>query len=257
MNQQRYWNESALVLKRYSSGEKDRQIILFLKGVGKVSARARGAKNLTSPFVSRLSPLNTCQVLLYRTHNGRWTITQCETIKEFAPLVHTTKKAAIGLGMLDIIDRCTLTEHGNDSLYELATETLEKLETMIDEEKIEQLFQFFQIKTFEMLGLLPSFSHCARCHKKINLEMISDWDMLQITCNECEKYNQKRHAREKFNGGYLKLLNYIRKNTIQASLKISLNNEEREDVKKMLRALWNAQTFSLPKSFDVLESLHA
>lgn len=257
MNQQRYWNTSALVLKRYSSGEKDRQIILFLKGMGKVSARARGAKNLTSPFVSRLSPLNTCRVLMYRAHHGHWTITQCETIKEFTPQNHTTKKATIGLSMLDIIDRCSLPEHDNDFLYELATETLEKLETMIDEGKMEQLFQIFQVKVFEILGLLPSFSHCARCHKKINPETILDWDMLQITCDECEKYNQKKHAREKFNGEYLKLLNYIGKNTIQASLRISLRTDEARDLKKMLRTLWSAQTFSLPRSFDVLESLHA
>lgn len=87
--------------------------------------------------------------------------------------------------------------------------------------------------------------------------MILGWDMLQITCGECEKYNQKRHAREKFNGEYLKLLNYIEKNTVQASLKISLSTNEARVLKKILRTLWSAQTFSLPKSFDVLESLHA
>lgn len=257
MNQQRYWNESALVLKRYSAGEKDRQVIVFIKGVGKVSAKARGAKNLTSPFVSRLSPLNVCRVLMYRTSSGYWTITQCETMHEFNPSSHSTQKAMIGLTMLDIIDRCSEPEHINDPLYDVAIETLEKLESMIDEKKMEQLFDIFQVKVFEILGILPSFSHCTRCHKKIDLDKISGWDMLQIACHECEKYNPKRHARETFDKEYLKLLNYIKKNTVEASLKISLNHEEGKDMKKMIRALWNAQTFSLPKSFDVLESLRA
>ncbi len=257
MNQQRYWNESALVLKRYSAGEKDRQVILYIKGVGKISAKARGAKNLTSPFVSRLSPLNTCRVLMYRAGSGYWTITQCETLREFTPEKHSTKKAIIGLTMMDIIDRCSEPEHVNDPLYEVTIETLEKLELMIDEKKMEQLFDIFQVKIFEILGILPSFSHCTRCHQKIDPEKISGWDMLQITCHDCEKFNPKKHARETFNKEYLKLLNYLQKNTIEASLKISMDEDQNKDMKKMLRTLWNAQTFSLPKSFDVLESLHA
>lgn len=257
MNQQRYWNESALVLKRYSAGEKDRQVILFIKGVGKISAKARGAKNLTSPFVSRLSPLNVCRVLMYRTSSGHWTVTQCETIREFAPETHSTQKAMLGLTILDIIDRCSEPEHVNDPLYEVAVETLEKLASIDDEGKMEQLFNIFQVKTFEILGILPSFSHCTRCHKKIDLDKISGWDMLQITCHECEKLNPKRHARETFDKEYLKLLNYIQRNTTEASLKISLNKEQEKDVKRMIKTLWNAQTFSLPKSLDVLESLRA
>lgn len=257
MNQQRYWNESALVLKRYSAGEKDRQVILFVKGVGKISAKARGAKNLTSPFVSRLSPLNVCRVLMYRASSGYWTITQCETIREFSPSTHSTQKAMIGLTMLDIIDRCSEPEHVNDSLYEVAIDTLEKLASINNEQKMEQLFSIFQVKVFEILGILPSFSHCTRCHKKIDLDKISGWDMIQITCHDCEKFNPKNHARETFDKEYLKLLNYMKKNIIESSLKISLNNKQGKDLKRMLKTLWNAQTFSLPKSFDVLESLHA
>ena len=257
MNQQRYWNTSALVLKHYPSGEKNRQVILFAKGIGKISTKARGAKNLTSPFVSRLSPMNICNVLLYRTSQSHWTITQCETISQFRPKIHSTKKAATAMAILDIIDRCTEAEHISDALYEVAVESLQKLDHMTDDKKIEQLFHIFQIKVFEILGLLPSFSHCTRCHQKINLERISSWDMLQITCSGCEKYNPQNNPRARFDRDYLKLMNFVKRNTIEHSLKISLNVEEQKDLKKMIRTLWNAQTFSLPKSFDVLESLHA
>lgn len=260
MNQQRHWNEFGLVLKRYTSGERDRQVIVFMRGIGKISVKARGAKKLTSPFISRLSPMNICQMVLYRTSSGHWTITQCETIHQFTPLQNTTEKNSIGLAILDIVDRCTEQNHPNPGLYDIAVETLSLLETTTDNEKITILFHIFQVKVFEMLGLLPSFSHCTECHQKLDITLVEKWNPLEIKCDPCLKKDETIHQKKQHQGftkDYLKILNFMKKNPIHQSLKIEINTEASENITQILRMLWNVQTFSLPKSLDVLASLHA
>lgn len=252
----RYQHAIGLVLKHYTLGEHDRRVLFLAPGIGKISAKARGAKKITSPFIGRLSPLNICELLLYRTPGNSWTITQCQAKRTFHNLQSSLRTSSLALSIIDIATKCTEEDHPSDALYNCTIETLELLNTLEDETKCELLFQAYQIKILDILGILPSFSTCSHCHKKIDLETLDGWHPLELLCPSCLA-TTNHLTYHLFNNNYLKLLNFIRKKPFEEILKIRLNIDEEKDLKKILQMLWSAQTFSIPKSLGVLESLHA
>ncbi len=256
----RYHHATGLVLKHYTLGESDRRVIFLIPGLGKIAAKARGAKKLTSPFTSRLSPLNICQLLLYKTPANSWTVTQCQTQERFPELQTNLLKSSLALSMMDIVHRCTeeghISDPTSDSLYRLTTQTLQTMNTLKDEVKAHLLFQTYQIQILDILGVLPSFSTCAKCHKKIDLETLEGWHPLELLCTTCSQA-ANHLAYDLFDNTYLKLLNFMRKSSIQEMLNIKLTPIQSKTMTQILLMLWKAQAFSIPKSIDALESLHA
>lgn len=256
----RYHHATGLVLKHYTLGESDRRVIFLIPGLGKIAAKARGAKKLTSPFTSRLSPLNICQLLLYKTPGNSWTVTQCQTQERFPELQSNLLKSSLALSIMDIAHRCTEEGHDQDptstSLYQLTVQTLQAMNTLKDETKCHLLFQTYQLQTLDILGVLPSFSSCVRCHKKIDLETLEGWHPLELLCTECS-LAANQLAYDLFDNSFLKLLNFIRKNSIGDILNIKLTPIQSKTMTQILLMLWKAQAFSIPKSIDALESLHA
>jgi DNA repair protein RecO (recombination protein O) len=252
----RYYHVTGLVLKHYTLGEHDRRVYFLIPGLGKIAAKARGAKKLTSPFTSRLSPLNVCDLMLYRTPANSWTVTQCQTQESFANLQNGLVRSSLALSIIDIAYRCTEEGHPSDMLLELTLETLRLMNVLEDESKCELLFQAYQFQTLDILGVLPSFSSCVRCHTRIELENLEGWHPLEILCNTCLA-NTNHVAYEIFDNNYLKLLNFIRRQPLRNILKVKIERAEQREISRILLMLWNAQTFSVPKSIGVLDSLHA
>ena len=252
----RYHHVTGLVLKHYALGENDRRVYILTPDLGKIAAKARGAKKLTSPFTSRLSPLNVCNMLLYKTPGNSWTITQCQTEMTYRHLQANLTQSSIALGIVDIAYRCTEEGHPSHQVYNLTIEALRILDTLESESKSELLFAGYQLQIFEILGVLPSFSSCIRCHKKIDIETLEGWHPLEILCVTC--LGQMNHlARDRFDTGYLKLLNFIKKHPLSEILTIKISETQQKEINRILQLFWNAQTFSVPKSLDVLASLRA
>ncbi len=250
----RYHHVTGLVLKHYTLGEHDRRVYILTPELGKIAVKARGAKKLTSPFTSRLSPLNVCNMLLYKRPGNSWTITQCQTETTYQYLQAHLTKSSIGLGIIDIAYRCTEEDHPSQQLYHLTIEALQILDMLKNEGKEDLLFAGYQVQVFEILGVLPSFSNCIRCHKKIDIEMIEGWHPLEILCATCLSQTNNL-ARNRFSTDYLKLLNFIKKHSLKEILTIKINVTQQREINQILQIFWNAQTFSIPKSLDVLASL--
>lgn len=252
----RYHHATGLVLKHYTLGENDRRVYILAPGLGKIVAKARGAKKLTSPFTSRLSPLNVCNMLLYRTPGNSWTITQCQTETSYGNLQTNLTSSSLALSIIDIAYRCTEEGHPSDQLYQLTIEALSILNTIKSEKKAELLFAAYQLQVFETLGLLPSFSSCIRCHHKIDIETLEGWHPMEILCSTC--LNQMNHLiRDRFDKSYLKLMNFMKKHTLSEALMIKIDSMQQKEINQILQLFWNVQTFSVPKSLDVLASLRA
>jgi|GEM_PF-2026920 len=249
MEHSRHIQAKALVLKHYTSGEFDRRVVIFAENMGKVTARARGARKITSPFAGRLSPINFCDLLLYRTPKNTWTITEFRTINIFEKIKKNLEKSEIGLRIMEIVHRCTEAHHANNELLSLSMETLEMLEKL-PEKKHGLLFMTFQVKVLETLGLLPSFSSCSICHRKINMKELEKWHPTEIFCHPCK--SKAGALTVSFPKNQLKLLSFIKKNSIRETLKIALASSEGRTLNEILRIFWSGQTFSLPKSIDAL-----
>ncbi len=254
--EQRYISTTGLVLKHLSLGESDRRIVLLIPGIGKIIAKARGAKKLNSPFNGRLMPANLCNLLLYRTPGGSWTITQCQTIETFDTIKQDLLKASLVLTALDIVDRCSEIETPANEFFSLTNILLESLSTSERQEKTELLFLTYQIQILDILGILPSFTECVRCHKKVSIETLPGWHPLEMLCETC-LHQSSQIAYELYENNYLKLLNFLRGHHLQDSVKIKLTPTEHQTLKTILQTLWSAQSFSIPKSLGVLETLHA
>lgn len=249
----RYYHVTGLILRHYSAGEHDRRVVFLAPGLGKIIAKARGAKKITSPFISRLSPLNVCELLLYKTPKDSWTIVQCQTEKNFPDLQSSYATSLIALSVIEIAFRCSQEGHSeahtSDGIYRITIETLDMLNDTKDESKHELIFQTFQLQVLDILGILPSFSTCINCHKKINIEELKGWNPVELRCGSCPKIERNSEYEYGMNNvifenQYLKLVNYLRKNSLKKILPIKFEMNDSKTLNQMLQIFWNAQSFS-------------
>lgn len=266
----RYLTTEALVLKHYPLNESDRSVILLAPGVGKIRAVARGAKKLTSPFNGRLSPLNHIRVVMYKTPRGTWTITQCESIELWPIIKDNFFKTTTAITAIDIIARSTEIngligshEHSIDSLYSEVMSFLNHLNIPSKREKDELLFLTYQARILDILGVLPSFKTCSKCHRKIDIETMKNWCPKELLCEACESEKKQNFYHPAYDSQYtlpmnfLKLMNFIRTKTHREIRNIHLTHEQKNILKTIFQMLWNDQSSSTPKSLEILESLHA
>ena len=79
-----YLSTEAIVIAVYPARENDRRIELLTPSRGRIFATARGARKLQSPFISRLQPLNECEMLLYENTAGNWTIVEAKVKNSYS-----------------------------------------------------------------------------------------------------------------------------------------------------------------------------
>ncbi len=221
--------------------ENDRLIECISPLFGKITAIARSARKITSPFVGRLQPLNICNLILYENGSEKYTIRECSLEKTFIKIPKSLEKINAAEEILESlrwIEGGGLNHH--ETLFSLLCESLEA----IDEEENEKIVSsIFKIKLMEILGTLPELTHCQKCHKKIPFEKNEMWNPKEILCREClQEKNASKNNRAayqaRYRDGYRKLIQYTKNEPLEKILALNLKEEDRETLEEITKVLW-------------------
>lgn len=139
---------NALVLGQKSSGELDKTIYLYTKELGKVSAKAKSIRKITSKSAGHLEPLNFVKARLIEK-NGFQIADAITSYK--------IKKSLEALSLIKFIKEMTFDLHVDKKFWTVIKKSLEDLNNG----------KFSYIPLLKSLGFDPSFGSCASCHKKI------------------------------------------------------------------------------------------
>lgn len=159
----RSYRTEALVIRHSNFGEADRILTLYSRENGKIRVVAKGVRKLKSRKAGHLEPFTRVQLQLSKGRDLP-IVTQAETIEAFPNIRSTLELTAHAAYVLEILDRFTFDEEENRSLYRIAIETLQRLETGVDPFYANR---YYELHVLDMLGFKPELFSCVVCRKPI------------------------------------------------------------------------------------------
>jgi len=139
---------SALVLDTENSAEFDKSIYLYTKDLGKVAAKAKSIRKITSKLAGHLQPLNFVRVRLVEKRGFQ--ITDALTTDKIKP-------SPEALELLQFIKEMTFDLQPDKNFWSVIKKTFKDL-------KNNKKFSYQPL--LRALGFAPDFSRCHVCHSK-------------------------------------------------------------------------------------------
>ncbi len=182
-----YFTE-AFVINKKASGELDGLVVLYTKNFGRVTAKAKSIRKITSKLNGHLEPLNFVECRLIEKNAmpaGRhgFQIIDALTLNNNS---HLRKEALIygqSLKLLQFIEMMTFDLQSDVRFYAAIKKIFEHFIEYNNKQKI----IYFHL--LRILGFDPKFALCAACHNgEINFFQITDHIFL---CVKCSLKNQK------------------------------------------------------------------
>ena len=155
----RVYRTDAIVLRRVDLGEADRVLTLFTPQHGKLRAVAKGARRPGSRKAGHLEPFTLVNLLLAR---GRELdiITQAEAVQTFPQVRADLLRLSLAAYVAELTDRFGIQESDSHGLFQLAAETLDRL----DRDAVPEVaLRYFQVRLLDLAGYRPELFRCVSC----------------------------------------------------------------------------------------------
>ena len=161
----------ALVIRTVDVFETSRVVTLFTRELGKVSALAKGARRLKSPFRSGLDLLSHCDiVLLHKASDALDLLTEAELVERFEPLRRDLPALYAGCYLAELLNELTDPQDPHPRLFDAAIVTLRLLG---DPELRARRVLRFELACLRELGLMPALDACVHCGEVVTSEELS------------------------------------------------------------------------------------
>ena len=158
----------AIVIRAVPWSETSFIVTLFSKDFGKVSAVAKGARRLRSPFESSLDLLAKSQIVFIQKNNETLDIlTEAKLIRRFRSSQISLLPLYCGYYVAELLLALTEDHQKLGELFELADQTLQDLDA---QKSPAELILRFEMQLLKMLGHLPTFHLCASCGNPVQSE---------------------------------------------------------------------------------------
>jgi DNA repair protein RecO (recombination protein O) len=152
----------AIVLKSMRFRDTSKIVTFYSRRYGKIKGIAKGARDITSKFGGALEPLSLVSVVLYRKEQRQiQLISQCDLIHRYRDIHSNISKMAVGLGILELLQRATHDEEENAALFNLVKGVLQTLERA-DRNPI-NILRAFQLRLGTIFGYGVQLECCFKC----------------------------------------------------------------------------------------------
>ncbi|GIW89009.1 MAG: DNA repair protein RecO [Isosphaeraceae bacterium] len=151
----------ALVLRSVDVFETSRVLTFYSRELGKISALAKGARRLRSPFRSSLDTLSLCDVvLLHKGTEALDLLTEADLVERFDALRRDLATLHAAYYIVELLDGFSEHLAPHPRLHDAAVITLRHLG---DPSLRPRRLMRFELACLREFGQLPSWDHCAGC----------------------------------------------------------------------------------------------
>lgn len=155
----------AIVIKVFTWSETSCIATLLTRDFGRISAVAKGARRIKSPFEAALDLLAVCRIVFIpKSHDALDILTEAKLTRRFRAGSRDLMRLYCGYYVAELL--LAMTEPGLvvRELYELTEETLEGLD---GDQSPRELILRFELQALRLLGLQPSLLQCAACGQEV------------------------------------------------------------------------------------------
>jgi DNA repair protein RecO (recombination protein O) len=185
-------NTDGIILRRSDCGEADRLLVIYTQSKGKIRALAKGARKIGSRKVGHLEPFASSKLMLTESNSDFWMISQAETTNPRGNMRSSLLHIAYASLVSEIADRITPEDGPNSEMFQLLSETLDRVENECDSE---MSFLFFILRALKVSGFDPELKNCVKCGAEITPDnqffAPSDGG---VACKSCGVHDQYARA---------------------------------------------------------------
>lgn len=132
--------------------------VVYTRDFGKVQVLAKGIRERCarkdSKFFCFLEPLTLDKIVYYqKSHSGLHLVTQADLLNQYQPIRRDLGRLAAAGFMLELVDKGTQLEDANKAIFNLLTNSLDRLSDR--EGNIKQALLFFQEQFLNLSGFMP------------------------------------------------------------------------------------------------------
>ncbi|MCU0715502.1 MAG: DNA repair protein RecO [Pirellula sp.] len=177
----------AILLRSVAWSETSLVVTLFTRTHGKVSAVAKGARRLKSPFENALDLLARSQIVFIEKANDTLDIlTEAKLVRRFKGGQRSLLTLYSGYYLAELTHVLTENHQPMESHFGVLDEALVKLDEMEDPAKV---VLGFEMEFLRSLGHLPTFELCAGCGNSVesgrNRSYLFGIDAGGVLCDSC------------------------------------------------------------------------
>jgi DNA repair protein RecO (recombination protein O) len=173
-----------LILKNINFKDSDKIYTIFVRVLGKVSAKARGIRKFSSKRLSSLDSLNLVKIGMVGDHELK-VITEVILLDSFKNIKADFTKLKTALYLIEIVSSYLNESSEYQDLFDLLIKCLKRLEeTSYSDSRIENYFEYQFLK---MSGYELNFYSCSFCNSTIldSTRFNFNFEKGSIVCENC------------------------------------------------------------------------
>jgi DNA repair protein RecO (recombination protein O) len=157
---------TGIILKIVEFSETSCVVTLYTRDFGKITALAKGARRLRSPFEGAIDLLAICRLVFLRKSVDKLDLlTEARLLRRFRSASADLPRYYSGLYVIELVS--ALTEHADPQpeLFDLVVQAIETIDRCDDPCPLALRLLRFEIELLGLLGHQPSLQECVDCGK--------------------------------------------------------------------------------------------
>lgn len=217
---------------------------MFTEKLGKVSTLAKGARKGKSKLLPLSLPFCFGEYVLFRG-KSLYTVNEGEIINSFQSLLNSLDTLTYASYICELVDIAMVEEESNRELFrDFVSAFILMQNEAVD---FDLLLRAFEIRILISSGYYLNLENCTICGRKINTSNYVSLEHLGGVCSECEKSRGIGISFASYN-----TLRYLLKTPLENIYKLSITNDTKQDLEKLLSNLLSDCFGRRPNSLETL-----
>jgi DNA repair protein RecO (recombination protein O) len=227
----------------------------YTRDYGKIKGIVKGVRDGRSRYGSTLEPFSLNEILFYRRKRGGdlHQVTQIELISLFGEARQDLERLGYASYFTELLRELTEVEDSHPAIFDLMADSLRFLESGASPRRAARIFE---IKFFELLGLMPEIRVCAVCQQKDPSPAYFNAALGGIHCGQCQERSARGGgASYLVSRGTLLFLEHVRRSAIPDLYNVKVSQEVGMELEKILRRFVDFHLSNKLKSLVFMEKM--
>ena len=249
-----YIKTEAIILKTVDFSESSIIATIFTRSSGKIHALAKGGRRIKGPFESALD-LMARVLVTYIAKRGDVLdlLTEAKLIRRYRPDKDNFPGLYAGYYVIELLDAMTVEENPSPEVYDLAAETLDRLDAGDD---VLLYLMRFEWQMLELTGAFPMLDQCVQCGCEMpeNSEKTMTFAHLDggILCTRCREGKQQLSL---ISTNLVECIGELVEMESHSLSKVTMNLAEKREMRKLLNLYISNMLGKRPKMFDYFKEM--
>lgn len=222
----------------------------YTRDFGKIKGIVRGVRDARGRFGSTLEPFSLNEILFYKRRRGGdlHQVTQVDLVDLFPKVREDLERLSYASYFIQLVNELVEVEEANPQIFDLLSDSLRFLSTGASAKRSARIFE---LKLFELLGLMPEIDVCVTCQTENPDPAYFNVSLGGIHCRNC------RAAEMSFpvSKGALNFLGHVRRSEIESLYHVKVAQEVGAELEKILRRFVDFHLTNKLKSVVFMEKM--